>query len=109
MIATRRVHMHQAVHKKSPLLSVEWPHKETKCLIGDVIHKQEGGHKVPKSVLREVLGRMKFTLHATRRTRYIAEPLVKGISAGLVETRRAPSQQSRDVRVYGYMTTAMHN
>ena len=31
-------------------------------LIGAVIHTQENRHRVPKSVLRAVLGRMQFTL-----------------------------------------------
>ena len=32
------------------------------------IHKQQSRHKVPKSALRAVIERMRFTLHATRRT-----------------------------------------
>ena len=42
-----------------------------------VIHKQESRHKVPKSVLRAVLGRMRFTLHATRRIPHDASRLVQ--------------------------------
>ena len=53
------------------MLPLEWPHHKTKYnpLIGAVTHKQESRHKVPKSVLRAVLGRMEFTpFYATRRT-----------------------------------------
>ena len=57
-------------------------------LIGAVIHKQESRHKVPRSVLRAVLGRMQFTLHATRRTSHGALCLVQAMSAWLVKTRR---------------------
>ena len=70
--------------------------------------KQESWHKVPKSVLRAVLGRMQFTLHATRRTPHGASLLVQAMSSWLVKTRRAPSRHSRDTRVYGHTTTAMH-
>ena len=62
---------------------------------------------MPKSVLRAVLGRMQFTLHATRRTPHGASRFVQAKSAWLVKTRRAPSRHSRDARVYGH-TTAMH-
>ena len=65
-------------------------------------------HKVPKSVLRAGLGRMQFTLHGTRRTPHGASRLVQAMSAWLVKTRRAPSRHSRDARVYGHTTTAMH-
>ena len=34
--------------------------------------------------------------------------LVQAMSAWLVKTRRAPSRHSRDARVYGHTTTAMH-
>ena len=77
-------------------------------LIGAVIHEQERRHIVPKSVLRVVLGRMQFTLHATRRTPHGASRLVQAMSAWLVKTRCAPSRHSRDARVYGNTTTAMH-
>ena len=77
-------------------------------LIGAVIHKQASRHKVPKSVLRAVLGRMQFTLHATRRAPHGALRLVQAMSAWLEKTRRAPSRHSRDARVYGHSTTAMH-
>ena len=63
---------------------------------------------MPKSVLRAVLGRMQVTLHATRRTPHSASRLVETISALLVKTRRAPSQDSKDARVYGHTTTVMH-
>ena len=66
------------------------------------------GTKVPKSVLRVVLGRMQFILHATRRTPHGASRLVQAMSAWLVKTRRAPSRHGRDARVYGHKTTAMH-
>ena len=51
---------------------------------------------------------MQFTLHATRRTPHGASRLVQAMSACLVTTRRAPSRHSRDARVYGHTTTAMH-
>ena len=35
---------------------------------GDVIHKQESTHKVPKSAPQTVPSRMPLTLHATRQT-----------------------------------------
>ena len=63
-------------------MSVEWPQKETKCFLGAVIRKQEGGHNLTESVLREVLGKRKFTLHATRRTRHGTSPLMKTVYAG---------------------------
>ena len=63
---------------------------------------------MPKSVLRAVLGRMQFTLHATRRTPHGASRFVQAVSAWLVKTRRAPSRHSRDARVYDHTTTAMH-
>ena len=63
---------------------------------------------MPKSVIRAVLRRMQFTLHAARRTPHGASRLVHAISAWLVKTRRAPSRHSRDARVYGHTTTAMH-
>ena len=61
-----------------------------------------------KSVLRAVLGRMQFTLHATRRTPHGASRLVQAMSAWLVNTRRAPSRHSRDARVHGHTTTPVH-
>ena len=57
---------------------------------------------MPKSVLRAILGRMQFTVHATRRTPHGASRLVRAMSAWLVKTRRAPSRHSRDTRVYGH-------
>ena len=67
-------------------------------LIGAVIHTQESRHKVPKSVLRAVLGRTQFTLHSTRRTPHGASRLVQAMSVWLVKTRRAPSRPSRHSR-----------
>ena len=64
---------------------------------------------MPKSVLRAVLRRMHFTLHATRRIPHDASRLVQAMSAWLVKTRRAPSRHSRDARVNGHTTTAKHN
>ena len=63
---------------------------------------------MPKSVLRAALGRMQFTLHATRRTPRGVSRLVQAMSAWLVKTRRSPSRHSRGARVYGNMTTVMH-
>ena len=53
---------------------------------------KESRHKVPKSVVQAVLGRMRFTLHATRRTPHGASRLVQAMHAWLVKTRRAPSR-----------------
>ena len=64
---------------------------------------------MPKSVLRAVVGRVQFTLHAIRRTPHGASRLVQATSAWLAKTRRAPSRHSRDARVYGHTATAMHN
>ena len=77
-------------------------------LIGAVIHKQESRYKVPKSVLRAVLRRMQYTIHAIRRTPHGISRFVQAMPAWLVKTRRAPSRHSRDARVYGHTTTAMH-
>ena len=63
---------------------------------------------MPKSVLQAVLGRVQSTLHATRRTPRGASRLVQAMSAWLVKTRRAPSRHSRDAKVYGHATTAIH-
>ena len=51
---------------------------------------------------------MQFTLPATRRTDHGASGLEQEMSAWLVKTRRAPSWHSRDARVYGHTTKAMH-
>ena len=63
---------------------------------------------MPKSILRAAVGRMQFTLHATRRTPHGALRLVQAMSAWLVKTQRVPSRHRRDARVYGHTTTAMH-
>ena len=63
---------------------------------------------MPTSVLRAVLGRMQFTLHATRRTPHGALRLLQAVPSWLAKTRRAPSVHSRGARVYGHTTTAMH-
>ena len=62
---------------------------------------------MPKSVLRAVLGRMQFTLHAIRRAPHGASRLVQAMSAWLLQTRSAPSRHGRDARVYGHTNTAM--
>ena len=49
-------------------------------------YTQKCRHNVPKSVLRAVLGRMQFTLHATCRTPHGASRLVQATSAWLVKT-----------------------
>ena len=54
-------------------------------LIGAAIHKQESRRKVPKSVLRAVLGRTQLALHATRRTPHGASRLVQALFAWLVK------------------------
>ena len=63
---------------------------------------------MPKSVLRAVLGRIQFTLHATRRTPHGASRLVQAMSAWLVKTRRAPSRHTKGARAYCHTTMAMH-
>ena len=64
---------------------------------------------IPPAVLRAVFRRMQSTLHATRRTPpHGASRLVQAMSAWWVKTQRAPSRHSRDARVYGHTTTAMH-
>ena len=112
-IATRSVNMVKAPTR-------QFVHSDTHCSLWSgytkkqinsmvaVIHKQESRHKVPKSVLREVLERMQFTLHSTRGTPHGASRLVQAMPAWLVKTRRAPSRHSRDATVYGQTTTAMH-
>ena len=52
------------------------------------MHTQESRRGVAKSVLRAVLGRMQFTLHATRRAPHGASRLVQAMSAWSVKTRR---------------------
>ena len=51
---------------------------------------------------------MQFTLHTTRRKPHGASRLVQTMPAWVVKTLRAPSRNSRDARVYGHTTTAMH-
>ena len=63
---------------------------------------------MPKPVSRAVLARMQFALHAIRRTLHGASRLEQAMSAWLVKTRRDPSRHSRDARVYGPTTTAIH-
>ena len=72
------------------------------------ISKKVGTRCRSPSYKRFVEGWMQFTLHATRRTPYGASRLVQAMSAWLVITRRAPSRHSRDARIYGHTTTAMH-
>ena len=72
------------------------------------ISKKVSRHIVPNSVLRAVLGRMQFTLDATRRTLHGASHQMQAMSAWLVKTRRAPSRRSRNARFYGHTTTAIH-
>ena len=72
-------------------------------LIGAAIQRSQGA----EYVLRAVLGRMQFTLHATRRTLRGASRLVQAMSARLVKTRCAASRHSSDARVYGHTTMDM--
>ena len=51
---------------------------------------------------------MQFTFHATRRTPHGGSTLEQAMCAWLVKTRRAPSRHSRDERVYGQTTMAVH-
>ena len=67
--------------------------------------------EVPNSLARAVLWfDAGVTLHATRREHLTARFALDAsdASAWLVKTRRAPSRRSRDARVYGHATTAMH-
>ena len=66
------------------------------------------GTRCPSPSYERFLGRMQFTLHATRRTPHGTSRLVQAFSAWLVKTRLAPSRHSGDARVYGHTTTAMH-
>ena len=65
---------------------------------------------MPKSVLRVALENMQFTLlmqlaeHLTALRAWCKQHL----PAWCVKTRRAPSRHSRDARVHGHTTTAMH-
>ena len=52
---------------------------------------------------------MQLTLHAARMTHHGASRLVQAVSAWSVKARCAPSRYSRDARVYGHTTTAMHD
>ena len=52
---------------------------------------------------------MPLTPHAARRTPHGASRLVQAMSAWSVETRRGLSRHYRGARVYGHMTTAMHD
>ena len=108
MIAPPSVNANEAITWSHLLLSRKWSHQKTKYVIGAEVHKQERRHMGPKSVVQVVLGRMQFTLHATRRTPHGVSRLVQAMSAWLVKTRRFPCRHSREVRVYGHMTTAMH-
>ena len=53
-------------------------------------------------------GRMRLTLHATRRTPHGASRLVQAMPAWSVKTRHAPSRHCRDARDYGVKTTTTH-
>ena len=105
MIASRSVNM--ARHPRGSYIVMPIAHTR-KQRVGAVIHEQENRHKVPKSVLRAVIGRMQFTLHATRGPPHGASRLAQAISAWLMKTRRAPSRHSRDAKVCGHKTTIMH-
>ena len=70
---------------------------------------QESTHMVPVSTSQVVLSRMQLTLYVTRRTPHGGLRLVHAMSVWWVKTRRAPSWHSRDTRVYGHTTTAMHD
>ena len=51
---------------------------------------------------------MQRTLHATHPTPHGASCLVQAMPAWSMNTQRAPPRYSRDARVYGHATTAMH-
>ena len=110
MISSRSVNM--VTHPRGSYMvipiAVSGMARSENKVTGAVIHKQESRHKVPKSVIRTVLGRMQFTLNATRRAPHGASRVVQAMSAWLMKTRRAPSRHSTDARVYGHRTTAMH-
>ena len=84
---------HEAVH--SPPIAVSGSGHT-----GDQINSLKLS-SICKSASQAVLGKMQFTLHATRRTPHGASRLVQAMSACSVKTRHAPSRQSRDARVYG--------
>ena len=115
MIASRSVnvvrHPRGSYIRVTPILSLECPHQKTKynSLALSPISKKVGTRCRSSSYERWVLGRTQFILHATRRTPHGASHLVQAMFAWLVKTRRAPSRHSRDARVYGHTTTAMHN
>ena len=56
-----------------------------------------------------VLSRMQLNLRATRPTPHGAPRLGQAMSNWSVKTRRTPSRDCRDARVYGNTTTAMHS
>ena len=107
----------QCEYGKTPTRQV---HSNTHCCLWSVHTRKQSnslalssiskkvGIRCRSPVLQAVLGRMQFTLHATRRKSHRASSLVQAMSAWLVKTRRAPSRHSRDARVYGHTTTAMH-
>ena len=101
---TRQFHRHTY-----PLLSLEWPHQNTKynSLALSVISRKVGTRCRSVSYERFFKG-CSSTVHATRRTHHGASRLAQAMSVWLVKTRRASSRHSRDARVCGRTTTTMH-
>ena len=62
-----------------------------------------------KSASQAALSRMQLTVHATRRTPHGTSRLVLAVPSWSVKTRHASSRRCRGARVYGHMTTAMHD
>ena len=93
----------QASYIVTPCCLWKWPHRKSNQFIGRC-HAY-----ARKSALQAVLSRMHLTLDATRRTLHGASRLVLAMSAWSVKPRRAPSQHFRDARVYGHITTAIHD
>ena len=64
-----------------------------------------------KATSKAVLTRMRLTYpscHSPNKTSRFASRLVQAMPAWSVKTRRAPSRNCRDARVYDHTTTAMH-
>ena len=81
----------------------KWPHQKTNQFIGRC-HQY-----ATKSASKAVLSRMHLTLHTTRPTPHGVSRLVQTMCAWSMKSRRAPSRQCRDARVYVHTTTAMHD
>ena len=61
-----------------------------------------------KPATQVVLSRMQLTFHETHPTPHGTSRSLQAMPVWSVETRRASSRHSRDAKVYGHTTTAMH-